>query len=89
MAKIRKELEKKFKSEFNEIKLWLFYLYEIDCVFSQEDYQSLLKTANLLYSLADEVSVEEQWVDDERMELEESVNNMVTQLNSDINVLLN
>ncbi len=70
------------------IKNWFKYLYGIDHPFTQENYQTLHKTAKLLYSLPQEVSLEQQRIEEERAELEESVSNMIQQLNTDINNLL-
>jgi len=49
--------------EFEDCKKWLLYLYEINCVFSQEDYASIHKTAMLLFSLSNEVSIERERIE--------------------------
>ena len=63
IRKIRKDLQKQYKNEFEEIRKWLTYLYEIDCVFAQDDYQNVHKTATILYSLPDRVASEEKAID--------------------------
>lgn len=70
ITKIEKELDKRYKSEFESIKSWFKYLYGIDHPFTQENYQTLHKTAKLLYSLPTEVNVEQQRIEEERTELE-------------------
>ena len=89
IVRIRKELEKQYKAEFDDIRKWLSYLYEIDCTFTQDDYQNIHKTATILYSLPDRVAAEEREIDDYRMNMEEEVTNMANQLNIDINTLAN
>ena len=64
-------------------------MYEIDCTFTQDDYQNIHKTATILYSLPDRVAAEEREIDDYRMNMEEEVTNMANQLNLDINTLAN
>lgn len=66
MMRIEKELEKRYKSDFETTKNWFKYLYEIDHPFTQENYQTLHKTAKILYSLPTEVAAEQQRIDEER-----------------------
>ena len=70
IAKIRKELEKQYKSEFDDIRKWLSYLYEIDCTFTQDDYVNVHKAATILYALPDKVAAEEREIDDYRQDME-------------------
>lgn len=64
--RLEKQLEKRYKNEFESIKGWLKYLYGIDHPFTQENYQTMHKTAKLLYSLPTEVSAEQQRLEEER-----------------------
>jgi hypothetical protein len=64
-------------------------LYEIDCTFTQDDYQNVHKAATILYSLPERVATEERAIDEERISMEEKVVNMTTQLNNDLNNLVN
>ena len=62
--KIEKELDKRYKSEFESIKGWFRYLYGIEHPFTQENYQTLHKTAKIQYSLPVEVTAEQQRIEE-------------------------
>ena len=70
IASIRKELEKKYRNEFEDIRKWLTYLYEIDCTFTQDDYVNVHKAATILYSLPERVAAEESQIADCRQDME-------------------
>ena len=56
IAKVRKETEKKYRSDFDDLKKWLFYLYSLDVRFTTEEYVQINKAATLLFSMPQKVS---------------------------------
>lgn len=88
IEKIRKELEKQYHNEFENIRKWLTYLYGVNCTFTQDDYVNIHKTATILYSLPERVAAEEREIDEYRQNMEMEVENMTNQLNSDLNNLM-
>lgn len=53
---MRKETEKKYRSDFDDLKKWLFYLYSLDVRFTTEEYVQINKAATLLFSMPQKVS---------------------------------
>lgn len=88
IAKVRKETEKKYRLDFDELKKWLFYLYSLDVRFTTEEYVQINKAAMLLFSMPQKVSEEENRIEDEKLRLEDLTNGMRNQLNADIAQLI-
>lgn len=88
IAKIRKQTEKKFRNDFEEMKKWIFYLYSLDFRFTKEQYAEIYKAASLLFSLPQKVSEEENRIEEEKLRLEELTANLRNQLHNDINILI-
>lgn len=86
--KIRKETERKYRSDYEDIRKWLNYLYSIDYKFTTDDYVIIYKSALLLFSLPQKVNEEEARIEDEKVRLEETVAQTRARLHDEISFLI-